>query len=87
MPSEIELQHRSETADACLGVAEELGWAAALFAGLGAFAKWESYLLAIAADSLVYWLGTLRYRRQAAAAQDEYHRAARLGKYVPPHRP
>lgn len=82
MQTEPDLQQKSEIADAELGVAEELGWGVAAFAGLAAYLKWESWLFALIVSVLAYSLSIYRYRRKASMAEDLYFRSAGLGKYV-----
>lgn len=81
MTTELELQHRSEVADAKFGVADDLGWLAAGFAAAATHLKWDSWLLAVGAAVVIYILCTYPYRRDAAAAEDNYYRAAKRGKY------
>ena len=82
MTLKSDLQHQSEVADARLGVAEELGWAVAIFAGVSVYLKWDSWLFALAVAIGAYLLAVYRYRRRAAQAEDKYFRAAGLGKYA-----
>ncbi len=77
-----ELEHLSQVADAKLGVAEELGWAVAILAAAVVHLKWESWLLTICSAIGSYVLAVYRYRKRAADAEDNYFRAAGLGKYV-----
>lgn len=81
MTPEVKLQHQSAVADAELGVAEELGWAVALLAGVATYLNWGSWLIALPVAVGAYVLAVFRYRRRAARAEDEYFRAAGLGKY------
>jgi type II secretory pathway component PulF len=82
MQTEPDLQQKSEIADAELGVAEELGWGVAAFAGIATYLKWESWLLALIVFILAYGISIYRYRRRAAMAEDLYFKSAGLGKYV-----
>lgn len=82
MPTELELKHLSNVADAELGVAEELAWPLAILAGLLVHFKWDSWLLSVPVAIGAYVLAVYRYRRRAAAAEDQYFRAACLGKYA-----
>ena len=82
MPEALDLERRSELADAKLGVAEEFAWAVAIFAAIAAHLKWESWYLTVPLGAAVYFIATYRYRRQASKAEDEYFRSAGLGKYV-----
>jgi hypothetical protein len=82
MQTETDLQKTSEIADAELGVAEELGWGVAAFAGIAAYLKWESWLFAIGVFVLAYVASVYSYRRKAALAEDKYYKSAGLGKYV-----
>ncbi len=81
-----ELEEASKIADAELGVAEELGWGLAGLAAIIVHIKVDNWWLTVASFGLAYWLITLRYRRRSAAAEDAYYRAAKLGKYVEPHK-
>ena len=82
MENDEELQHKSEIADARLGVAEELGWPIVFLAGVAVHFQWGGWVAAIAAAIVAYWLATYRYRRSAAKAEDAYFRQAGLGKYA-----
>jgi len=82
LTAEQGLQHRLEIADAELGVAEELGWTLAFFAGLSAYFAWDKWYVALAIFVGAYVLAIYRYRRRASVAEDEYYRVAHLGKYV-----
>ena len=83
MTDEIErLERRCEIADARLGVAEELSWPAALFAGAAVHFKWDSWLAAIGAGLAVYLLAIWRHRRASARAWDEYERATGTGTHI-----
>lgn len=81
MSSEIELQHKSEIADAELGVAEELGWAIAFLAGVIVYLKWSNWLIVLPVVFGAYLLAVYRYRRRAACEEEKYFRVAGLGKY------
>lgn len=83
--SEVELQRVSELADARLDVAEEFGWAVGAFAALAAHLKWESWLVTLPVAVGTYALAIYRYRKRAAMAEDNYCRAAGLGKYAGNH--
>ena len=76
-----ELEQDSRVADAELGVAEELGWGIAVLAGLACGLHTHNWVLSLPFGAAAYWLVTLRYRRRAAAIEDRYFRAAKLGKY------
>lgn len=78
------LEQASRVADAQLGVAEDFGWGIAVLGGLLCRVLSHSWLLAVACGVSAYWLVTLRYRRRAAAVEDAYYRAAKLGKYHSP---
>ena len=82
MSTEPELQAASELADAKLGVAEELGWPLALLVATSAHLAWSSWLLAVPLAGAGYYLATYKYRRESARAEDQYYKAAGLGKYV-----
>lgn len=82
MTPEEELEQQSAIANAALGVAEDLGWAVALLAGLAAYLKWDSWLVTFPVTAGAYMVAIYRYRRRAAQAEDSYFRAARLGKYA-----
>lgn len=79
---ETELQQQSELANARLGVAEDLWWPMAISAATAAHLKWDNWFLNIAVVVAVYFLVTYKYRRAADAAEDNYFRVARLGKYT-----
>ncbi|MYN05568.1 hypothetical protein GTP41_26095 [Pseudoduganella sp. DS3] len=78
---ENELELKSMLADTRLGVAEELGWTCAIFAALGLYAFFHSLFITIVGFGLAYYLVTLRYRRAANSAEDEFHKHAGIGKY------
>ena len=82
MTSEEELEHRSALSDARLGVAEELGWAVALLSGAVIYLKWGTWMGAVVGAMAVYYVVTYKYRKDAKKAEDEYLRAAGLGKYL-----
>lgn len=75
-----ELEVASKIADARLGVAEELGWYAAIAAAMlvGLKLEWWAGVVALYP---VYYILTLRYRNAASAAEDAYFRHARIGRY------
>jgi hypothetical protein len=77
-----DLERASQLADERLGVAEELGWPMALFAGAAAHLAWSSWALTLLVVPLTYYCATFSYRRQSHRAEDAYYRAARLGKYA-----
>ncbi len=77
-----ELQQQSQLADARLGVAEELGWVIAILAAAVVQLQWQNWLFTTPAGVVAYVLVVLRYRKQAATAEDRYFRAERLGKYA-----
>ena len=81
MTIEGDLQHRSEIADARLGVAEELCWFVLILVVAVVQLKWDTWMGGIAAGAFSYYFFTLSYRRAAAKAEDEYFKAAHLGKY------
>lgn len=78
---ESELRHLSEIADAELGVAENLGWWGAIFLAGGVAQRWN-WWIGIPLGLLWYYIITRRYRTKQAKAEDDYYRAAKLGKYV-----
>lgn len=82
--TETDLQHQSEIADARLEVAEQLWWPIAILAAAVVYLKWDNWFLIVAAIVAVYFLVTHQYRRAADKAEDEYFRAAKLGKYFLP---
>ena len=82
MFSELDLQRRSEIADARLEVAESFGGLIALLVALLVHAKWGGWIAALLAAVASYYLVTFEYRKRAATAEDEYHRVAGLGKYA-----
>ena len=77
----LQLNIRSQLADAKLGVAENLSWPLAGFAATTTYLAFESWLLGAGVFACLYILATLKYRRDSAASEDEYHRAAGLGRY------
>lgn len=82
MSTDEELEHRSAIADARLGVAEHLGWTIAFLVGLAVYLRWNTWIGAVAAAAVAYWLATFEYRRAARKAEDAYFRQAGLGKYA-----
>lgn len=81
MVDEKDLERASEIADAKLSVAEEFGWPLAMISSVSAFMKWDSWLIAALVGVAVYVLSIHRYRRASDRAEDEYFKAAGLGKY------
>ena len=77
----LQLNIKSQLADAKLGVAEHLSWPLAGFAATTIYMAFESWLLGVGVFAGLYFLATLKYRRDSAASEDEYYRAAGLGKY------
>jgi hypothetical protein len=82
METETDLHQLSMLADARLSVAEDLGWPLAALAATSVYLNWESWLLALGVAVAGYVLATMKYRRDAAKAEDEYFRIAGLGKYA-----
>ena len=82
MATESDLQQLSELADARLSVAEDLGWPLAALAATTVYLKWESLLVSFGIAVASYVLATMKYRRDAAQAEDEYFRIGGLGKYA-----
>jgi arginine exporter protein ArgO len=75
------IEHRSELADAKLGVAEDLGWVAAGFAAVAIYLILDSWMAGIITFVGVYFLATFRYRKEVRAATDAYEKATGTGKY------
>lgn len=82
MSDQLELQHQSELADARLSVAENLGWSMSILGATVAQLMWGNWFLTVPILVAVYFLVTLKYRREAAKAEDTYYRVAGLGKYA-----
>ena len=82
METETDLHQTSKLADARLSVAEDLGWPLAALAATSVYLKWESWVLALGVAVAGYVLTTMKFRRDAAKAEDEYFRIAGLGKYA-----
>lgn len=78
------LERLSAIADARLGVAEELGWVIALLLAVVVHQRFDSWLWSIAAFIGSYVLVVMVFRKESDRAEDEYYRAAGLGKYVKP---
>jgi hypothetical protein len=76
-----QLNIKSQLADAKLGVAEHLGWPLSGFAAATSYLAFGSWLLTIAVLIGMYYLVTLKYRRDSAVSEDKYYQAAGLGKY------
>ena len=75
-PDELrEIENRMELADAKLGVAEELGFAAAGFAALWVYVLSDSVLLAIGAFAFLYLAAKYKYKQEVKAAEDAFERA------------
>jgi len=75
-----DLEHVSNLADARLGVAEELGWYAAVATAVALGLKWEWWVGVVALFPVYYFI-TLRFRTAAAKAEDAYFRDAKIGRY------
>lgn len=86
-PNVTHLEHASEIADARLGVAENFSWPVGLLAGTVCYLSTDSYLLAGLGLALGYSVSLYPYRRVAKKAEDEYFKAARLGRYMPTGKP
>jgi hypothetical protein len=82
MTTETDMQQLSELADARLSVAEDLGWPLAALAATSVYLEWESWLVALGVAVVSYVLATMKYRRDAAKAEDEYFRIVGRGKYA-----
>lgn len=82
-----QLERASEIADARLGVAEDFSWPVGLLAGTACYMGTNSYLLAAFGLALGYAASLYPYRRIAKKAEDEYFKAARLGRYMPAGKP
>jgi hypothetical protein len=76
------LEREYEIAAARLDVAENFTWALSLVSAAGAHLAGWGVWGAIAAFAGVLWLAPLTYRKAEAAAEDAWHRAAGLGRYV-----
>ena len=76
-----QLSIKSQLADAKLGVAEQLSWPLAVFAAVAAHLAFGSWLLTIALLGGTYYLATLKFRKESAAAEDDYNKAAGLGRH------
>ena len=77
----IDLERKSEIADAELGVAEDIGWGTAGFAAMAAYLKWNSWLITILVGVSVYLLAVFSYYKKSNQANDAYQRATKTGKY------
>lgn len=67
--TDTELDYQSKIADAELGVAEELGWHIAIFAGLSVHLQWENWLVTIATSIFMYVLSIHKWRKKASKAE------------------
>ena len=85
MSTELEFEHRSQIADAKLGVAEDLGWLVAILFAVVVHQKWESWLFTIMAAIVSYISAIYKYRKDSLKAEDEYYQIANLGKYAKQH--
>jgi len=74
------IKHRSELADAKLGVAQDVGWVAAGFAAVAIYLLLDSWLAGIGAFVGIYMAATFRYRKEVRAATDAYEKATGTGK-------
>jgi hypothetical protein len=84
MTPDSDLQIASRVADARLGVAEDFRWPLAALTGVATQLILESPLVTIPITIAVFVLATTPYRRAAAKAEDEYFKAAALGKHYSP---
>lgn len=80
--SHSELERQCQIDDARLGVAEELGWGTATFAGIAAWLYWQSFFLALGIAVVVYVLAISRYNKASKASWDAYEKATKTGKYL-----
>lgn len=78
---ESALAFRCQIADAKLGVAEELGWFAALFGAAATYFKLNSWFAAIAVGIVIYFIARYRYNRESDTAWDAYKMATKSGEY------
>ena len=81
MPSAEQLEQYSQIADAKLGVAEDFSWPVAVLAGLCVYQQWDNWLITVVAAAGVFFIATIKFKREAARAEEVYYRAAKLGKY------
>lgn len=63
-------------------VAEELAWPLAILAGLLANAYGAKWWVAVPVGIAVFFLVARYYGRREEAAEDAYHRSARIGRYA-----
>ena len=75
------LEFEDRLALARLGVAEDLRWPFAFFAGVIASHSLH-WGWSMAIGIAVFWLTTRGLSLAHASAQDAYHRAAKIGKYT-----
>jgi hypothetical protein len=78
-----QLEKVADLAGARLGVAEDLAWPIAILSAIAVNLKWGwSWYIAIPLAIAVYFAVRHPYARAEARAEDNHHRAARLGKYM-----
>ena len=75
------LERNHELAHARLSVAEEFSWPLSIALSAIAYLSGLGWLGGIAAFAASLWLAPYRYRRIESRAEDEWHRAAGLGRY------
>ncbi len=76
-----QLNIKSQLADARLGVAETLGWPLSGFASLATHLAFGSWLVTLGVLLGMYYLATIKYRKESSVLEDRYYQAAGLGKY------
>ena len=75
------LERASETADARLGVGEDFAWPVASLLACVVYLTWHSWLLAVGAWALGFYLSTYQLRKESNAAEDAYMKATKTGRY------
>ena len=76
------LERAHEVALARLDVAEDFSWPLSFACGVIAYLMNWTAVGALAAFCCVFWIAPRAYRKAEAQAEDEWHRAAKLGRYV-----
>jgi hypothetical protein len=77
----VELQRASAMADARLNAAEQMGWLVAVFGGAVVWLA-LNWWLALIAFYPIYWFSTSPFRREAFKAEENYFKAAKIGRYI-----
>ena len=75
------LERASEIADARLGVAENFALPVATLLACVVYLTWHSWIFAVGAWALGFFLSTYQLRKASNAAEDAHMKATKTGRY------